>query len=641
MKRICHFLLLNLVYLSVLAQIPEPDFTELKCGRIPHTPLKSMHITERSSYHTYDLLYTAMHWDVDPTEHYIHGQIQYNFKVLANDITSIELDLHDSLTVDSITSNTQLLAFQHAQNLLTIQLSNRLNRNQVDSFTVFYQGSPPKTGSGAFETFMRDSVYPELWTLSEPYGAMEWWPCKQSLLDKIDSVDIYLSIPSAYKAATNGLIKSEEISGNRNESHWQHRYPIATYLVGIAVTNYVEFSEYFTFHNGDSMLLINRVFPEYEVQARQQAKNTPRIMQLFSELFMPYPFKNEWYGHAQFSRGGGMEHQTMSFMGDLGFELVAHEMAHQWFGDYVTLNSWHDIWLNEGFATYLSGIAYEHLWPQLWHRFKEVRLNSIVNKPDGSVYVVDTTDVNRVFNGRLTYFKGMYLLNMLRWELGDTVFYKALQSYLNDDRIKYGFTSQQILVEHLELAGDTSLTEFFNDWYYGEGYPTYRYQWYQKEDSLHFIIYQIASHKSVDFYEMHVPFKIIIGNDSINVKFFHTYSGQHFSMPMTDEVIEVQFDPELWLLAKSEEVASAVSSPDFGKDLVVYPTPANQTLWVENPQTSTYLPYLLLNLKGQVQQSGVLQSGENQINIENIEPGIYVLRVKKGDNSISKKIIIH
>src|SRR5690606_1979392 len=149
---------------------------------------------------------------------------------------------------------------------------------------------------------------------------------------------------------------------------------------------------------------------------------------VLDSLIGPYPFPSEKYGHAQFSWPGGMEHQTMSFMGNFAFELIAHELIHQWFGNMVTCGSWQDIFLNEGFATYLTGVCVENLLEeQWWDRWKSVRKDIVFEKPDGSIFVSDTTEVPVIFNGRLTYTKGAYLLHMLRWILGDESFFRVLK----------------------------------------------------------------------------------------------------------------------------------------------------------------------------------------------------------------------
>src|SRR5690606_6891199 len=124
----------------------------------------------------------------------------------------------------------------------------------------------------------------------------------------------------------------------------------------------------------DSLLMLSYAYPEDFGMVSSAATSLLPKITLFDQLFGPYPFAAEKYGHAQFSWGGGMEHQTMSFMGSFHPEIMSHELAHQWFGDKVTCGSWAEIWLNEGFATYLSGLAYEHHSPNFCNPWKQAKI---------------------------------------------------------------------------------------------------------------------------------------------------------------------------------------------------------------------------------------------------------------------------
>jgi aminopeptidase N len=187
-------------------------------------------------------------------------------------------------------------------------------------------------------------------------------------------------------------------------------------------------------------------------------------MNLYADLFEPYPYADEKYGHAEFGWGGGMEHTTVSFMGGLGRGLIAHELGHQWFGDKVTCGSWQDVWLNEGFATYLAGMVIENLDGEADFRsWKQDQISSVTYYPDGSVYIPaqDTTSVNRIFSSRLSYNKGSMVLHMLRKKLGDAVFFQGLREYLDDPNLAYGYAKTPDLMQHLESASGEDLTEFF------------------------------------------------------------------------------------------------------------------------------------------------------------------------------------
>src|SRR5699024_5599345 len=214
---------------------------------------------------------------------------------------------------------------------------------------------------------------------------------------------------------------------------------IPAYLIAFAVTNYTSFT-YDYEHEGIAFPIINYVYPEDSGRIARQADIVVPIMKVFSEVFEPYPYHTEKYGHCQFSWSGGMEHTTISFMGGFHQDLIAHELAHQWFGNKVTCASWQDIWLNEGFAGYLTGITHEHLdGNQSFKNWRAYEISKITSQSDGSVYVPakDTMDVNSVFNSRLTYSKGAMILHMLRKRLGDDAFFTGLRNYLSDPELAF------------------------------------------------------------------------------------------------------------------------------------------------------------------------------------------------------------
>lgn len=481
MIRVAIFWISLLLTAGVSAQEPDPFFIERKARAEQDIYLKKTVFAEPESYADYDLIYQRMEWEVDPAVSFIRGEITSHFVSQQTNLTEIEFDLHAEMIVDSITQKGQPIGFSRSQNKINVQLNETLSKGQTDSLSVFYQGEPPSTGFGSF-TIDTHNQTPVLWTLSEPYGAMEWWPCKQSLADKIDSIDVIVTTPEPYRTASNGILVSENVIDGKRTMHWKHRYPIATYLVAIAVTNYADYSDFLETENGSEIEILNFVYPENETKAKSETPVTADIMALFNELIGEYPFANEKYGHAQFGWGGGMEHQTMSFMGNFGFELVAHELAHQWFGNYITLGSWQDIWLNEGFATYLSGLAYENMLDGVWWpSWKRLNHDRITSEPGGSVFVEDTTSVSRIFSSRLSYSKGAYLLHMLRWVLGDEPFFNAMRNYFNDPEVTNGFARTNQLIKHFETAGDTIFFEFFNDWFYGEGFPVYSVEFSQTD----------------------------------------------------------------------------------------------------------------------------------------------------------------
>ncbi|HEX7585976.1 MAG TPA: M1 family aminopeptidase, partial [Prolixibacteraceae bacterium] len=525
------FLVFIIAFQYTKAQAPDPDFNDKMAFSEARNHQKSAVFTESDDYANFDLIYQQLNFTVDPAVNQIAGSVFSNVKFLKDNISQIQFDLVDSLVVDSVKCNQVMTTFTHSGNKINITLLMPMQKGSISSSEIFYHGAPPQTGFGSFTVSKHNNI-PVIWTLSEPYGARDWWPCKQSLADKIDSLDVFITCPSQYRAASNGKLISDIVSGEKRTAHWKHRFPIATYLVAIAVTNYETYSDFLDLLDGKKIEVLNYIYPEYLATAKTKSAEILSVLQFYNSKFITYPFASEKYGHAQFGWGGGMEHQTMSFMTTLDFELVAHEMAHQWFGDYITLSSWHNIWLNEGFATYLTGLVYENLKEgYFWPIWKAIQVKNITSVPDGSVYVSDTANVSRLFNGRLTYTKGAYVLHMLRWEMGDEKFFQGMKDYLTDPAIANGFASQVTFVKHMETAADTSFTEFFNDWYYGEGYPTYRMNYFPDPTNPIRQILRISqspSNASVSFFEMHVPVRVWKDGKSKDLRLYNTLQDQEF-----------------------------------------------------------------------------------------------------------------
>lgn len=530
-----------------------------------------------------DVTYHNIQWNVFPGDFQISGSVLTKFKVGNTAISSLFFDLSDELVVDSVMYHGGNVAFQHGNNndILEIQLAQTVSATIEDAVTIYYHGTP----DDAFITDYHGSPgVAEAWTISEPYGAREWWPCKDQLNDKIDSLDIHITTTLGNKAGSLGLLASIDTVGNNVTYNWKHRYKVVPYLVSVAVTNYSEFTNYIPIGN-DSFPVQNYVFPENYNDAVSQVSQISDFFELFDSLFIDYPFKNEKYGHCETAIGGGMEHQTMSTMGNFDADLIAHELAHQWFGDYVTCASWEELWLNEGFATYLTGLTIEKYQSNLdWSQWKAGKISTITSSPNGSVFVTDTTTFWRLFSSRLTYDKGAYLLHMLRWKLGDNAFFTGVKNYLNDPKVSYGFATNADLITHLEAAGNTDLTEFFEDWFYGEGYPSYTITLAGERPHYSVMISQVTSDpSSVDFFEMPVELRFRNSGLDTLITFENTQNDQWFDFTLEDEISVIGVDPNQWLIKGNSNIVLSTHDVFTSKqEPVLFPSLAQDVVNISN-----------------------------------------------------------
>ena len=635
------FLFLILAFHFGRAQAPDPDFNDKAAFNDSRVYQKSAAFTESADYASTDVIYQRLNFTVDPAVNYISGSVFSSVKFLKDDVALVQFDLNDVMIVDSVKYNQKKIVFEHSANKVSVALPSLAVKNSIGSVGIFYHGVPLQNGMGSFVASTHNTN-PVIWTLSEPYGAKDWWPCKESLSDKIDSIDVYITCPQQYKAASNGKLVEDKVAGQNRTAHWSHRYPIATYLVGIAVTNYETYSDFLDLSNGGKIEVLNYVYPEYLTTAKSKSADILNILSFYNRKFMTYPFASEKYGHAQFGWGGGMEHQTMSFMTTLDFELVAHEMAHQWFGDYITLASWHDIWLNEGFATYLTGLTFENLLNgQYWQNWKNIQVSRITSSPDGSVYVADTTDVNRIFNGRLSYSKGAYLLHMLRWEMGDSLFFKGLKNYLKDPEIANGFARQEKLVKHMEAVADTSFTEFFKDWYYGEGYPIYRLTYYTDYGDYgkqKLRISQSSSNSSVNFFEMHIPVRIWKDGKYSDLRLYNTSQNQEYVISAT-KVDRIEFDPDKWLIAKADIVDAVMNVSEIA-DIQVIPENESKSIRILLPENSGKGKIRIVDLSGRIVKNCELFGNDSKITTSDLRSGLYLVEVKSGKLRKTEKVLL-
>ena len=250
-------------------QAPDPDFNDKMAFGEGKSHMKSAAFVEAADNASYDLVYQQLNLEVDPAVSYISGSVISEVKFLKENISELYFDLSSALTVDSIHFDASKIYYQHSGDKIILTLPSPFQNQSLHQVRVFYHGAPPETGFGSFIVSSHNGVA-GLWTLSEPYGARDWWPCKESLSDKIDSIDVFITCPSQYKGASNGKLISDQVSGEKRTAHWQHRYPIATYLVAIAVTNYETYSDFLDLEDGNKIEVLNYMYPEYLTTAKSK-----------------------------------------------------------------------------------------------------------------------------------------------------------------------------------------------------------------------------------------------------------------------------------------------------------------------------------------------------------------------------------
>jgi len=537
-----------------------------------------------------DATYYKLNLKISYATQQISGVVTVDAKSTAADLQQFFLDLQDVLTVDSITSGNSKLQFTHSQNKVNITLPGTYAPGESFSVNIYYHGHPGSSGFGSFE-FGDHNGDPAIWTLSEPYGASDWWPSKDTPADKVDSSDVWVTSDSLFYTVSNGTL--EEVINNNDGTKtykWKNHHPIANYLISLAMTNYAIYKNYFVYALDDTMQVINYNYPENLTTNRKlQLDETVNMLQIYSNLFGPYPYLDEKYGHAEFGWGGGMEHQTVSSMGAFGTSIQSHELAHQWFGDKVTCKNWHHIWLNEGFATYSEALYQEFANGKDAYNdeinFDIKRAKSAV----GTIYVQDINSVGEIFNGARSYSKGSVVLHMLRGIVGDTNFFNILKTYLSDPQLAYGVATTEDFQRVAEEVSGQDLNYFFQEWIYGQDYPKYAFDWGYthlsgQQYQFNFNVRQ-GNHNNPAFFTMPIQVKVTTTFGDTLLTVFNNQKNQNFKIEITGEPQNISIDPDNLILKEIQQVTTDISgNPKIVNEFKLfqnYPNPFNPTTTIE------------------------------------------------------------
>ncbi|MBI4469242.1 MAG: M1 family metallopeptidase [Acidobacteria bacterium] len=422
-----------------------------------------------------DVLHYRLQIRMVPAFGTIQGMVTITGRALAA-LGTIRIDMHQQLLLDGVTLDGAAITGTRSGNALLLQPNPPIPQDQEFVITVSYHGTPKPVQSGFISSGMLRATHrlaPIMATLSEPYGAPTWWPCIDNPADKTTS-EVMATVPAGNLVASNGLLIDTNTNTDGTQTfHYRETYPIANYLISVAVTNYVEFQDSYTSHDGSkTMPLVFMVYPEDLRAAEDSFPVTKTALEVLVPLFGEYPFMDEKYGMAEFPWSGAMEHQTMTSIGQNAFNqyTIAHEIAHQWFGDLVTMKTWNDVWLNEGFATYAEALFAEkfHLIPA--SRTMTARDDRRADgRMRGTVYVEDSD--NPFGDASAIYSKGAWVLHMLRGLMGDQAFFAALRDYTQRFAFSNAGTSDfaAVCADHY----GASLDWFFEQWVYAPYRPIY------------------------------------------------------------------------------------------------------------------------------------------------------------------------
>jgi aminopeptidase N len=594
-----------------------------------------------------DVTYYRLNLTVTTAPNRLSGIITTHATSVMTPLTHVMLNLENSMRVDSVRMGVTRVPFTQNISTLNITLDRAYSSAEDFSVEIHYGGVPSSTGFGSFE-FSSHAGFPWVWSLSEPMGARDWWPCKDTPMDKADSADIIVTCATGFKVGSNGRLVSVTDNGNGTSTHhWAERYPISTYLISIALTNFAEYSDWFRYSPTDSMQILNFVLPEHLQSAQASTPVTVDALHILSRLFGQYPFLNEKYGHSEFGRGGAMEHQTMTSTVTFAEYVLVHELAHQWFGDMITCATWSDLWLNEGFAQYSEGLYAEQRYGVPSYReFMATQFDG-AKSAAGSIHTLDTTAVGPLFNYARTYQKGAAVLHMLRHVVGDSAFYRILRSYASDTRFAYKTATTEGFRSVCESVSGLDLRYYFDEWIYGEGFPRYAFTWNTRPLGAGYeVTLQLRQENAAsNFFTMPVDFRLNAGDWDTTIVVWNDNNNQVFTLSASRRPESVILDPDGWILHEHLDSSLPV---DFALQQN-FPNPFNAgtTISFSLPATGSLhnvsvKVYDILGREITTVAQGSYLPGRYTIRLrgEEFASGVYFYRLTSGKANITRKLIL-
>jgi aminopeptidase N len=449
-------------------------FASLFTGQTPTQPTRFDIL--RGGYGPYrannDLLFYHLDIRVDPERKSLSGKNTIRFKML-RDGTRIQLDLHDALKIDKILLGKTELKFERDSGAVFVDFPETLRAGETYSIDFYYSGNPTETGRFGGIAFRKDPAgRPWINTACEGIGASIWWPNKDQWRDEVESMEISVAIPNDLVDVSNGkFVGKTDLGDGYTRWDWLVQYPINNYDVSLNIGKY----EHFADRLGD-LPLDFYVLPEDMEKARKQFVQAKGMIEAFQHYFGEYPFAKDGYKliEAPYS---GMEHQSAVTYGNhfangylerdwtgvgisLKFDfIIIHESAHEWFGNSITAADVSDMWIHEGWATYLEGLYVEYMFG---HDDAVKYLNGYKPKIRNRQPIITERGLNRT-PSQDQYFKGALFLNTLRSVVNDDRRWWAL---LHDfyQHFKYKTILTEDVVGYFNESLKMDLTPIFNQY---------------------------------------------------------------------------------------------------------------------------------------------------------------------------------
>ena len=515
-----------------------------------------------------DVVHYKLELEIDPDTQWIGGTNVMTVRSLVDDLTLLHFRLDDALAISAVEVNGTAVTWNRAE-FPTIEatLDRPYAAGAEFNLLVAYDGYPSSDG---YFTHGMHFTSGGAFTFSCPWFAYTWWPTKDVNDDKA-TAELWFTVPDDLVVVSNGLLVGVDNLGDGRKRHrWETNYPIAPYLISLAAAHYsVETGTYTC--DGRSMPLELYRAPASLLEDLQD------MLDVFGRRYGLYPFIEEKYGiYRIYGYAGGMEHQTITAQSAFGEFLTAHELAHQWWGDMITCATWHDVWLNEGFATYSEAIWAEGKPGGGSQQYHAAMASNRPSRVDDSVYCYDISDVGRIFSGDFSYCKGAWVLHMLRHVVGNAAFFDILAAYRAT--FEYASATTDDFQTVAERVYGKDLDWFFDTWIYDIGAPAYEYAWRQEAvGECNYLELYVRQVQHPDYPVFPMPIDIITTRDGDKTTYvvWNNERAEHLLLPTTGPIDGLAFDPDHWILSDPEDARQVAFVEGPPKVVDVTPAPGS------------------------------------------------------------------
>jgi aminopeptidase N len=513
----------------------------------------------------YDMKFVHLMLNLERTTKYVSGGVRIVSTVTVASLDTFQCVLHKNHTVDSLRINGVLCSVVRKDSIAKAKLPTSLVSGQTIDAYMYYKGNAPTGGSAIGSGYSTGTSTSwgnsASWSLSEAIAAYHWWPCKQINTDKIDSSWVFVTTDSLNKVGSNGLLKNVVVVGNKKRYEWKSRTPIAYYLISVAIAKYKEYNLYAKpqYLAGDSIWIQNYIYDNawssstFQSGQKVTLDKIKQQMELQCNLYGMYPFYKEKYGHCMAPFSGGMEHQTMTSLGFFDYYVNTHELGHQWWGDNVTCKGWGHIWINEGFASYTEHLTAIYLDPTNFLPNLNSAHTNVMSQPGGAIYLsnADTMNATKVFSSRIEYDKGGSVIRTLQFVVNnDSVWFNGLRGF--QQTFKNSTASIDDFKNYMQTFTGMNFTQFFNQWIYGEGYPTFNVTWnFVGNQAIIKSTQSTSTPTSVALFQTPMEYKLQrSGVADTVIRVMHSNTTELYNIPCLGTVIGIVVDPNQWVLNK-------------------------------------------------------------------------------------------